>query len=414
MRFIKSCTTSLALGLGLLAASSASAGLLFNPVVTVIGDGTNTGSGLGVTTTDSVYLNSVASQAAPLSSAAYNSSAAGTRLVNSFSATSEGSLTNNPGISDAAAQGVSYSGTAFVYNAGYDAADNTASVNGTAANANRSLGQINVTASLATGATVLKTQTQATAYNNNNIRGATGDNTGTNIYSAGTASTASLGGWRNFNTNTILSATPTNVRTVELLGGNLYGSTGSGNTGIYQIDPTGATAATPFIVTGSSASPSHSPYEFALFDDLTNAATINGYNVAYIADDAGGSGATGGGIEKWTFNGATSTWSLAYILQDTTTTFYRGLAGEKDPTTGLVTLFASTADGLKLQQVTDNGVGEASPFTTLASFVAADNRVFRGVALAPISVPEPSTCLLAIMGVGGAMVMRRRARLTGE
>jgi hypothetical protein len=410
MRIILRRGSFVALAVGLLATSTASAGLLFNPVVTVVGDGTNITSGVGVTTTDRVYLNSVASQVAPLSSAAYNSSTAGTRLVNSFSASSEGSLTNNPGISDAAAQGVSYAGTAFVYNAGYDAADNTASVNGTAANANRSLGQINVTASLATGATVLKTQTQATAYNNNNIRGATGDNTGTNIYSAGTASTAALGGWRNFNTNTILSSTPTNVRTVELLGGNLYGSTGSGNTGIYQVDPTGATAATPFIITGSSASPSHSPYEFALFDDLTNTSTINGYNVAYIADDAGGSGATGGGIEKWTYNG--TAWSQAYILQDTTTTFYRGLAGEKDPATGLVTLFASTADGLKLQQVTDNGVGAASPFTTLASFVAADNRVFRGVALAPVSVPEPSTCLLAIMAaIGGTVAMRRRARL---
>jgi hypothetical protein len=406
MKFLFRFGNSLALAVGLFAASSASAGLLFNPVVTVVGDGTNTGSGVGLTTSIYIYNNSVAAQAAPASSTSYNSSATGTRLVNSFSATSEGSLTNNPGVSDAAAQGVSFGGTAYVYSAGYDAADNTASVNSNTTNANRSLGQVNVSASVATGATVLKTQTQATAYNNNNIRGATGDNTGTNIYSAGTAGTASLGGWRNFNTNTILSSTPTNVRTVELLGGNLYGSTGSGNTGIYQIDPTGATAATPFIVTGTSASPSHSPYEFALFNDLTNPTTINGYNVAYIADDAGGSGATGGGIEKWTYNG--TSWSQAYILQDTATTFYRGLAGEKDPTTGLVTLFATTSDGLRLQQVTDSGAN--STFATLASFTANDNRVFRGVALSPVAVPEPSTLVLGTMAALGAVAIRRRAK----
>ena len=134
---------------------------------------------------------------------------------------------------------------------------------------------------------------------------------------------------------------------------------------------------------------------------------MNGYNVAYIADDSAAVGV--GGIEKWTYNG--TTWSQAYILRDanlTTGLTYRGLAGELDASTGLVTLFASTSDGLKLQQVTDTGA--ASTFTTLASLTTADNRVFRGVALAPIPVPEPSTFLLAIVAVGGAMVMRRRAR----
>jgi hypothetical protein len=194
MRLIPRCTSGVTLGLGMLAATPVSAGLLFNPVVTVVGDGTNIGAA-GVSTADSVYLNSVASQAAPLSSASFNSGAAGTRLVNTFNSSSEGTLSNNPGVSDAAAQGASYAGPAYVYNAGYDAPDNTAAVNGAAANANRSLGQINVTASLATGATVLKTQTQATAYAASNIRSATGDNTGTNLYSAGTSGTGSTAGW---------------------------------------------------------------------------------------------------------------------------------------------------------------------------------------------------------------------------
>jgi hypothetical protein len=407
MMTISTFGRSLALAVGLLAAGSASAGLLYNPVVTVVGDGTTTGNGVGVTTSVYIYGSSVAAQAAPISSTSYNSGATATRLVNSLTASSEGSLTNNPGTSDAAAKGLSYLGTAYVYSAGYDAANNTANVNSNTTNANRSLGQVNVTASLATGATVLKTQTQATAYNNNNIRGATGDNTGANIYSAGTAGTGSLGGWRNFNTNTILTSSPNNVRTVELLGGNLFGSTGNGSAvGLYLIEATGANPATAYITTGTSSN--HSPYEFALFDDLTNPATLNGYNVAYIADD-GGNGTAAGGIEKWTYNG--SAWTQAYILRDSTLAtgvFYRGLAGQLDPTTGLATLFASSSDGLDLQQVTDTGAN--STFTTLASFATSDNRVFRGVALAPSAVPEPSALILAAIAVFGSLAIRRRPR----
>jgi hypothetical protein len=381
-------------------ANQAFATLLYNPVVATVGDGTNTSGGL--TTSDYLYANSIANQASPISSASYNSSTNGVRLVNSVTATSEASLTNNPGVSNAAAAGVSYSGTAYVYNAGYDAADGTASVNSTATNANRSLGDMVVTASSVSSPTVLKTQTQATAYNNNNIRGATGDDlgAGASLYSAGTGSTATTAGWRNFNTNSQLSTTPTNVRTVELLGGKLFGSTGSGSSvGIYLIDPTGATAATPFVTTGTSSD--HSPYEFALFDNPTNTNAIDGYNVAYINDD-GAAGVASGGIEKWTYNG--SAWTQAYILRDTTTTYYRGLAGELDASTGLVTLFASTSDGTRLQQVTDTGAG--STFTTLAT--APTNDFFRGVALAPAAVPEPASLTLLTLGCVSLVARRRK------
>lgn len=393
-----------ALGLTAWQAAPAVAAPLFNPVVTVVGDGKITLSGgVGVTTSVYLYNNSVASQASPLSSASYNSGVTGTRLINSGSASSEGSLTNNPGVANAAAQGKVYAGTPYVYNAGYDKPNNTASVIGTAANANRSLGQMTVGSSTVSGATVLQTQTQVTAYNNNNLRGATGDDTGTKIYSAGTASTAALGGWRNFSTNTILTSTPTNVRTVELLGNSLFGSTGSGGTvGIFAIDPTGVNPATPFITTGSSSN--HSPYEFALFNDTSNPNSTLGYNVAYIADD-GGAATAAGGIEKWTYNG--TTWSQAYILSDAGA-FYRGLAGQKDPTTGAFTLYATTSDGLKLQQVTDTGAN--STFTTLASFVAADNLFFRGVALAPAAVPEPGTFALAGLGLCALVAIRRRVK----
>jgi hypothetical protein len=373
--------------------------LLYDPVVTVVGNGATGPGGSSFPTSVYLYSNSVAAQAAPVSSASYPSSSSGTRLTNSANATSEGSLSNNPKLADDAALGIAYGGTGYVYNAGYDAASGSTNVNSSATNANRSLGQTTVSANSVSNAVVLQTQTQAAAYSNNNIRGAVGDDTGTNLYAAGTGG-GTTGGWRDFRSNLLISSTLTNVRTVEMLGGKLFGSTGSGNVGIYLIDPTGVTPASAMIITGSSNN--HSPYEFALFNDTTNQNSVNGYNVAYIADD-GGQGSAVGGIEKWTYNG--STWTQAYILKDAANA-YRGLAGEVDPTTGNVTLFASTADGTKLQQVTDTGVG--SVFTTLAT--APTNDFFRGVALAP--VPEPSTWAL-LLAAAGMVLVRGVRRLHG-
>jgi hypothetical protein len=364
---------------------AASGAILYSPVVTVVGNGNPTTSGVGYTTSIATYLPNVAAQAGPQGILAFNSSASGSRLVTSASATSESTLTNNPGVSDAAALGLSFAGTVYTYSAGYDAADGTASVNSSGTNANRSLGRATLSGYSVTGATVL--QTQATAYNNNNIRGATGDDSAVNpaIYSAGTGTTASTAGWRNFSSNSQLSTTPTNVRTVELLGGKMFGSTGSGTTGIYLVDPAGVTAASLFIGTTSS------PYEFALFNDTSNASATLGYNTCYVTDDAVG-------IQKYVYNG--SAWTLAYTLKETGVN-YRGLAGQKDAATGLFTLFVSTADGTKLEQVTDNGTAASAAFTTLAT--AAPNTVFRGVAL---TIPAPGS--LALLGFGGLVALRRR------
>src|SRR5262245_7329490 len=101
--------------------SIASAAIIYNPVVTMVGDGTAVVSGQSRTTTLRIYANTTPAQPAPISELAYNSGASGVRLTNSDSATSEAALSNNPGTADAAAIGAAYSGTIYVYSAGYDA-----------------------------------------------------------------------------------------------------------------------------------------------------------------------------------------------------------------------------------------------------------------------------------------------------
>src|SRR5262249_14548737 len=156
---------------------------------------------------------------------------------------------------------------------------------------------------------------QAAAYDNNNIRSATGDDAASNYWMGGTGTTATTAGWRYFNTNTQTSATVTNVRSTEIRSGQLFGSTASGTRGIDSIGSglptTSGNTATNLINTGSSSS----PYEFVLIDDPSNTAstvTTFGFDTAYIADDS--ATGSGGGIQKWVWNG--SAWSLAYTLSD--------------------------------------------------------------------------------------------------
>jgi PEP-CTERM motif len=382
-------------------AASASAAIIYNPVVTMIGDGTAIVTSQSRTTTIQVYANTI--PGAPLSQAAFNSGTTGVRLTSSDSATSEGALSNNPGTADAAAAGVPYGGTVYTYSAGYDAANQTANVSTTAL-APRAVGYMNATNSTVTGATVPVTQTNATSYDNNNIRSATGNDAATKYWTGGTG-TAALAGWRYFNTNTQTSATVTNVRTTEIRNGQLFGSTGSGTRGIYSVGSglpeTGPNVAAVLVNTGASSS----PYEFVLVDDPNNAAstaTTFGYDTAYVADDSA-IGAANGGIQKWVWNG--TAWSNPYTLNDGVGN--RGLAGQLDPDTGKVTLWATTAAGDKLVQVTDLGAGALSPFTTLAT--VPTNNLFRGVALTT-TVPEPGTIgLMAIAGL--ALFVRRRYAL---
>jgi hypothetical protein len=390
--------------------------ILYNPVVTLIGNGGTIPSGTGVTTTLELFQNSQANQPSPVASLSYSG------LVNSNS-TVEGALSNNPALADAAAAGQSYSGTGYVFSAGYAGSDPTASVTTVP---NRVVGYMTVGANSLSSATLGPSQPQASAYAGSTIRAAVGDDGVTNFWTAGTASSAATAGWRYFNLNTQLYSTVTNTRTTQIRNGQLFGSADSLSTvGIAAIGsgtPTPSSnvnAATNLINIG--ASNTASPLAFALLTDPNGVATTvsntstYGYNVAYIADDGSQTAEAGtgnAGIQKWIWNGTAWTHVYSILSSNTADSGYTGLAVQLDTTNDSAILWATTAGGARLEQFADllgdtSATNADNSEVTLAT--APTNDLFRGVALSPVAVPEPSTFVLSAFGLVSLIGACRRS-----
>lgn len=258
------------------------------------------------------------------------------------------------------------------------------------------------------------TGTPRSPFSGNNLRSAiaTGSNT---FYATGTSTgTPNTGGawYYDGSAFTQLSSTntgqPTNLRMVEIYNNQLYASVSSGtNLGILKIGnglPTTA-GQTPSLEINMGALAS--PYGFVMFD--TNNDSL--LDTAFIADDRT---ATGGGLNKWTFNG--SAWSLQYALlfdaaagnlsASAATGFagIRGLAASYDASTGF-SIFATTteANNNRLVSILDTGTAPTT-YTTLAT--AGLNNVFRGVDV--MGVPEPTSASLMLLGLSSFLALRRR------
>ena len=173
--------------------------------------------------------------------------------------------------------------------------------------------------------------------------------------------------------------------------------------GVFNVGTGVPTTANQFGVTivGGGTSNSgiiDSPWEFFIADS----------NTIYVADDDSTAPATGG-LQKWLFS--SGSWSKAWTATPAGAVGVRGLTGLV--TGSSVQLYGITAmtsgtDANSLVALSDTLGGTTLPsFSTLAT--AGSNYVFRGVALAP--VPEPSSVVLVLAGVGALVAAGRRLQI---
>ena len=256
---------------------------------------------------------------------------------------------------------------------GYNATPGTAAVASTTAAANNRL-----IARIAADGTINTSTRLSDAFSAGNIRGAASAD-GSSFYAVGNNTGVVYTTLGNTGTSTTISTgLPTNLRTINIVRGNLYVSSASGTTqGIAQVG-TGLPTTTGQVITPLTGFPTATgPSSYAFFfADLS--ATVPGVDVVYIADDRT---TADGGIQKWSLVG--STWTLNGTIASTTAAV-RGLAGSTSATG--VSLLASSATSL--YAVTDNAGYNAVPsITTLPAAIATagTNYAFRGLAPAPLA-----------------------------
>ena len=199
---------------------------------------------------------------------------------------------------------------------------------------------------------------------------------------------------------------PYNSRVIGVFGNQLYGTSGvsvGGYSfrGVFNVGtglPTTANQSGAIIVGGGTGNSGviDSPWEFFIASPTT----------IYVADDDTTAPASAG-LQKWLFS--SGSWSKVWTATPSGATGMRGLTGIV--TGSSVQLFGITAMATgtaanDLVALSDTLGGQSAPsFTTLAT--APTNYVFRGVALAP--VPEPSSVVLGLVGLGGLAAVARRA-----
>jgi hypothetical protein len=157
---------------------------------------------------------------------------------------------------------------------------------------------------------------------------------------------------------------PTSGRSIAIFAGQLYGSVGGTNAGLYSIGtglPTTAST-TP----GTAVVTSGSPYSYALFDLNPNEA---GVDTVYLADDG-----SGGGIKRYTLSGGV--WSAPTIF----TGAVRHIACFVDGPD----VVCAGASGSQLVTLRDLNAGMSAKALTVLAGKPLALTAFRGVALPPV------------------------------
>ena len=254
----------------------------------------------------------------------------------------------------------------------------------TSGDAPRGFMTLSTSGSVSATATPLTVGTGSTAYGGQNIRsgvqagsdfwfaGSNGTNAGVVVYS-GSATVATR-------------VQSVNSRVVQVIDGDLYYSTGSGTTGLYRYTGLPSGTATAAALLTSVSGQGTNPYDFAL---AASGSTL------YVAD-------SGIGVQKFTFDG--STWSHAYNFTAAGVTSNAGFGLAVDFSAENPRLFWTTPTNV----YTAVDAGSAAVGTSIAS-IATSAGAFRGLDIVP--VPEPSTLVLAGLGIiaAGVAVRRRRA-----
>jgi len=219
------------------------------------------------------------------------------------------------------------------------------------------------------------TTTLGSAFTGSSVRGAASTD-GISIWVSGNST--STGGVH----FTTLGSTPTtqlindplNARCVHVAGGQLYATSGAGTyVNVFTVGnglpTTSGVFATPL---PGMPTASASPYSFVMLDRLPG---VPGVDTLYVADDR--SVASGGGIQKWTYDG--SSWSLVATWSDGTTSVRHVAAAPAGSGVRVVATTTESSENRVLSLLDD---GSPSPAIEVVA-KAATNTVFRGVAIAP-------------------------------
>lgn len=171
-----------------------------------------------------------------------------------------------------------------------------------------------------------------------------------------------------------------NSRVVVRSNSDVWVSSGSGiNIGLNKVG-TGSPTSGIQTVSLQFGGPPADPYSFVLLD---RDATVPGNDVAYVAANAGG-------IQKYSFNG--TSWTARGTLTGTSTSITGKVIG------GNVELYYTVGTGAAntIRRLVDNTaynaniVSNGSALATVGTLVATApaNTAFRGVAFAPVAVPQ--------------------------
>ena len=288
---------------------------------------------------------------------------------------------------------------------GFDADVGTASVNATTSAAvNRVIARIAGNGAIDTS-TALTDAYGGTAIELGQIRSVISDN-GLQFWTAGSGVSMAVAGVRYVSTlgaitSVQISATFTNTRVLNVFSNQLYVSSDhTGSKGVFTVGsppPPTTAGQTMTLLPGFDTNPTtvETPVDYFFANSTT--LYVSDERAVSTAADTTPAGASGG-IQKWQLSGGI--WTRLYTLgsdadvnslNNGLPAGARGLAGYVNNTTGVVTLYFTTAavsDNALMRiddAISDTGPGGSAPPHTMAQLMhmVATNEAYRGISFAP-------------------------------